>query len=85
MHAENMHEMIPGIRPMLANADGNASAPDPIMVLARFENEDRMDAPGGFASARRRRRRMGPGVRVMVDVCAGGGAKAGEGVEAVEP
>jgi hypothetical protein len=52
-----MHDTIPGIMPMLANAAGNASAPEPIMVLARLEKDDRTLAPGAVALSPRRRRR----------------------------
>lgn len=38
--AENAQDRIPGISPIEAKADGKASAPAPIMVLARFETED---------------------------------------------
>lgn len=52
VHAENMHDTAAGINPMLAKAEGKASAPLPIMVLARFEKEESTLAPGGSAAAR---------------------------------
>jgi len=49
--AEKAQDRIPGIRPMEANADGNARAPAPIMVFARLETDDTIVACPSGASA----------------------------------
>jgi hypothetical protein len=66
VQAENRQDTMPGMRPMLANAEGKASAPLPIIVLARFEKELNTLAPGGSLAAARamrcsRRRERGDG------------------------
>lgn len=48
--AENAQDKIPGINPIEANAEGNASAPAPIMVLAKFDTEDWIVACPCFSS-----------------------------------
>lgn len=44
VHPEKAQLMMPGIRPIDANAEGKARAPAPMIVLARFDTEERMDA-----------------------------------------
>jgi hypothetical protein len=41
---EKRHEMTPGMRPMAANALGKASAPAPMMVLARLTTDEWIEA-----------------------------------------
>lgn len=44
--AEKRHDTMPLTMPMLANAAGKASAPEPMIVLARLDTELRTEAPG---------------------------------------
>jgi hypothetical protein len=77
VEAEKAQENIPGIRPMDAKADGNARAPAPIIVLARFETEDVIVAcpPGTSGDSGDFERR---GVRR--DTCRERGVRVEEGV-----
>lgn len=59
MLAENRQDKIPGISPIEAKAEGKARAPAPIIVLAKFETDDRIvawpcSASGGVGGAERR-------------------------------
>jgi hypothetical protein len=48
--AENKHEMIPGMRPIEAKAEGKANAPAPIIVFARLETDETIVAcPSGIS------------------------------------
>lgn len=60
--ADVKHETIPGIRPILANAAGKASAPEPTIVFAKFENEESTLAPGAGRALRVRRRIRGSSI-----------------------